>query len=75
MGHDTSITISHNLIYAIAQHAIQGGNDSVGNDPFASSLAVSRVKRNRGVNEWKLRLSKRLRAYVRRPRMANEMHG
>ncbi|MFL9937542.1 right-handed parallel beta-helix repeat-containing protein, partial [Paraburkholderia sp. RL18-103-BIB-C] len=38
MGHDTSITISHNLIYAIAQHAIQGGNDSVGNDPFASSL-------------------------------------
>ena len=28
-----------------------------------------------GVNEWKLRLSKRLRAYARRPRMANEMHG
>jgi DNA-binding transcriptional LysR family regulator len=28
-----------------------------------------------GVNEWKLRLSKRLRAYVRRPRMGNEMHG
>jgi hypothetical protein len=27
------------------------------------------------VNERKLRLSKRLRAYVRRPRMANEMHG
>jgi LysR family transcriptional regulator for bpeEF and oprC len=28
-----------------------------------------------GANEWKLRLSKRLRAYVRRPRMVNEMHG
>ena len=27
-----------------------------------------------GVIEWKLRLSKRLRAYARRPRMANEMH-
>ena len=27
-----------------------------------------------GVNEWKLRLSKPLRAYARRPRMANEMH-
>ncbi|RKE23818.1 hypothetical protein B0G76_8505 [Paraburkholderia sp. BL23I1N1] len=26
-------------------------------------------------NEWKLRLSTRLRAYVRRPRMVNEMHG
>jgi hypothetical protein len=28
-----------------------------------------------GVNERKLRSSKRLRAYVRTPRMANEMHG
>ena len=28
-----------------------------------------------GANEWKLRSSKRLRAYVRTPRMANEMHG
>jgi hypothetical protein len=28
-----------------------------------------------GVNERKLMLSKRLRAYVRTPRMANEMHG
>jgi hypothetical protein len=37
--------------------------------------AVSKLKCNSGVNERKLRLSKRLRAYVRRPRMANEMHG
>jgi 6-phosphogluconolactonase len=28
-----------------------------------------------GVDEWKLRISKRLQAYVRRPRMANETHG
>jgi hypothetical protein len=28
-----------------------------------------------GVDEWKLRIRKRLQAYVRRPRMANEMHG
>jgi hypothetical protein len=28
-----------------------------------------------GVDEWKLRIPKRLQAYVRRPRMANEMHG
>ena len=28
-----------------------------------------------GVNERKVKLSKRLRAYVRRPRMGSEMHG
>jgi hypothetical protein len=49
-------------------------------DPTAaknSAFVVGGFKREaqQGVNERKLMLSKRLRAYVRTPRMANEMHG
>jgi hypothetical protein len=40
-----------------------------------SILGGFKAEMQQRVNERKLRLSKRLRAYVRRPRMANEMHG
>jgi hypothetical protein len=42
---------------------------------FVDSLGGFKSEAQQGVDEWKLRIPKRLQACVRRPRMANEMHG
>jgi transposase-like protein len=59
---------------AAARHYFEKAIDRNG-EPETITVGGFKSEAQQGVNERKLMLSKRLRAYVRTPRMANEMHG
>jgi hypothetical protein len=68
IGLFTSNRDGEDALQALQMLGLSPGNGHLYQGGFKSEA-------QQGVDEWKLRISKRLQAYVRRPRMANETHG